>query len=279
MRGSGRDWTGARTGRGRATEEVPPTRFLAADAGPGRADLPGAVMPLVSAVPDAPEVSAAVGKVWKVLERADRVFFTWRADSDVMRIRRGELDDADADPWVAEMRDLCARAERAAGGLFTTDLVGPDGTRAWDPTGLVKGWAVEQAAAALRAVPGIAFSINAGVDILCDVTAGGPAEPWRIGIEDPREAGSISAVVQVTVGALAASGTAARGGHIVDPRTGAAASGVRGSVTVTGPSLTWADMWATVSLLDEEAPGRAQAATGAWGEPGDWGDYRVAWAV
>ncbi|MBI4939670.1 MAG: FAD:protein FMN transferase, partial [Actinobacteria bacterium] len=44
------------------------------------------------------------------------------------------------------------------------------------------------------------------------------------------------------------SGTAARGAHIVDPATGAAPSGLL-SATVVGPSLTWADVYATAAFV------------------------------
>ena len=73
------------------------------------------------------------------LHRADDVFSTYRADSDLMRIRRGELDETEADPWYADVRALCEEAATVTNGLFTTDLVGPDGSRGYDPTGLVKG--------------------------------------------------------------------------------------------------------------------------------------------
>ena len=56
-------------------------------------------------------------------------------------------------------------------------------------------------------------------------------------------------------GAVATSGTAARGAHLYDPLTGTFVERT-GSVTVVGPSLMWADVWATAlfvgppSLLD-----------------------------
>jgi thiamine biosynthesis lipoprotein len=49
-------------------------------------------------------------------------------------------------------------------------------------------------------------------------------------------------------GAVATSGTAARGQHIIDPATGAAATGLR-SASVIGASLTWADVYATAAFV------------------------------
>ena len=57
-----------------------------------------------------PEVFAdAADACFAHLRRADRVFSTYRDDSDVMRLRRGELAPQDADPWVADVADACAR--------------------------------------------------------------------------------------------------------------------------------------------------------------------------
>ena len=47
---------------------------------------------------------------------------------------------------------------------------------------------------------------------------------------------------------MATSGTAARGQHITDPGTGAPATELL-SATVVGPSLTWADVYATAAFV------------------------------
>jgi FAD:protein FMN transferase len=62
----------------------------------------------------------------------------------------------------------------------------------------------------------------------------------------------VSATVNLVSGGLATSGAAARGGHVVDPRTGAAIDRP-GSATVWGPSLVWADVWATALFVDPAA--------------------------
>ncbi len=79
--------------------------------------------------------------------------------------------------------------------------------------------------------------------------------PWRVGIEDPAERTRLAATVELTVGAVATSGNAARGAHITDPRTGSPVDRP-GSATVTGPSLLWADIWATAIFVDPEAARR-----------------------
>jgi thiamine biosynthesis lipoprotein len=72
--------------------------------------------------------------------------------------------------------------------------------------------------------------------------------PWRIGIENPYDRSQIDRVVPLIDGAVATSGTAARGAHLYDPRTGQAV-GRPGSTSVIGPDLLWADIWATALFV------------------------------
>jgi thiamine biosynthesis lipoprotein len=196
---------------------------------------------------DRPEVVTAVEQVWGVLHRVDAVFSTWRADSELMRLRRGDLSAAQAHPWLAEVDRLCVEAELRTKGLFSASF---DGAH-HDPTGLVKGWAVERAALHLRHVPGISWCVNAGGDLLAGAGRGATPSTWLIGIEDPGTPGTVAATVPLRTGGLATSGAAARGAHVLDPRTGAAV--VRpGSATVWGSSLLWADVWATALFVDPQ---------------------------
>ena len=197
---------------------------------------------------DGHEVMTAVGQAFGVLRRVDAVFSTWREDSDLMRVRRGDLDPAGAHPWLVEVERLCAEAERRTAGLFSASY----GDAPHDPTGLVKGWAIEQAAMHLRHVPGISWCVNAGGDLLAGTGRGASPSTWRVGVEDPRVPGVVAARVPLRIGGLATSGAAARGAHVVDPRTGAAVAR-DGSATVWGPTLLWADVWATALFVDPQA--------------------------
>ena len=179
------------------------------------------------------------------LRDADRVFSTYRGDSVVNRLDRGELDLADCPPEVVEVLGLGARAERESGGAFRIRRPGPDGRPRLDPSGVVKGWAVERAARPLRALADTDFSLSAGGDLVCR-TLDPASAPWRIGIEHPHDPSRLVAVVPVHNGAVATSGTAHRGSHLVDGRTGRPPEGVA-SVTVVAADLTWADIDATAA--------------------------------
>ena len=94
-------------------------------------------------------------------------------------------------------------------------------------------------------------SVNGGGDLRLH---GGPApgRPWRIGIADPLRPGSVGAVVAGRDLAVATSGTAERGAHVIDPRTGRPAAALA-SVTVVGPDLTTADAYATAAFVMGDA--------------------------
>ncbi len=200
-----------------------------------------------------PAGEAAWAEVVTELRWVDRVFSLWRPDSSASRLRRGEIVVDDAPPELAEVIELAHQAERESGGAFSAYHPTADGELAFDPTGVVKGWAVERAARHLRTLDGTDFCLSAGGDLVCHLArADSPA--WRIGIEDPADPTRLLARVPVRSGAVATSGTVHRGSHLVDARTGVAPVGVA-SVTVVGPSLTWADIDATAAY----AHGRAAA--------------------
>jgi FAD:protein FMN transferase len=188
---------------------------------------------------------AAWREVVAVLRAADSVFSTYRPDSLVSRLGRGECTLADCPPEVAEVLALGATAQRDSGGAFSVHRPGRDGRRTLDPSGVVKGWAADRAAAPLRALAGTDFCLSAGGDLVCQ-TLEPDHRPWRIGIEDPHDPRRLIAVVPVANGAIATSGGAHRGQHVVDARTGRPPSGIA-SVTVVAGSLVDADIDATAA--------------------------------
>ncbi|MDX6362215.1 FAD:protein FMN transferase [Streptomyces sp. NPDC058274] len=201
--------------------------------------------------PDA--VRAALDEAVAQLHRVDEVFSTYREDSQLSRLARGELSVEECDPEVAEVLGLGAEAERLSDGWFSTTYRGQ-----LDPTGIVKGWAGERAARQLAAAGASGVSVNAGGDVqLYGVP--GAQRPWRVGVSDPLRPGALAAVVSAAGAdelAVATSGTAERGAHIVDPRTGEPAVTDLLSVTVVSPRLTWADAWATAAFAmgSQQAP-------------------------
>ena len=116
----------------------------------------------------------------------------------------------------------------------------------FDPSGLVKGWAIERAAAMLSAAGLTSHSVNGAGDLQCTGEPE-PGQPWRIGMAHPLRPAALAAVVTGRDIAVATSGTAERGAHIVNPHTGQPAADLA-SVTVTGPRAATADAYATAAF-------------------------------
>lgn len=194
---------------------------------------------------DPAAVRAALDQAVAGLHRVDEVFSTYREDSQVSRLACGELTLAQCVPEVAEVLELAAEAERVSGGWFSPSYRGR-----LDPTGIVKGWAVERAARLVAGAGVSGVSVNGGGDVQMLGTPGA-RRPWRVGVADPLRPGGLAAVVSAAGArelAVATSGTAERGAHIVDPRTGRSAVTDLVAVTVVAPRLTWADCWATAAF-------------------------------
>lgn len=202
------------------------------------------------------------------LQDVDRVFSTYRADSHVSRLGRGEIDVDACPPEVAEVLALGELARQQSHGAFDVRRGG-----VLDPSGVVKGWAVERAARPLRALAETDFCLSAGGDLVCRTLD--PMTPaWRIGIENPLATDRLTAVVPVRTGAVATSGLAHRGAHLVDARSGRTPDDIA-SVTVIGPDLTWADIDATAAFaLGVEAAHWLAGRTGRTGLV-VWADGRV----
>jgi len=190
-------------------------------------------MPVTARVRDPAFDPAALDPAFAWLERVDALFSTYRPGSEIRRIDAGTLALADADPLVRGVLARCEALRRATAGAFDARAGGR-----LDPSGYVKGWALERAAALTGARE---LCLDGGGDL---VLRGGP---WRVGIRHPLRRDRLCSVLEVAGGAVATSATYERGQHILDPRTGRPPRGVL-SVTVTGPELATADAYATAAF-------------------------------
>jgi len=179
------------------------------------------------------------------LHEVDERFSPYLPDSQVTRLADGRLAEADVHPDVRAVMSLVDQAAADSDGAFDARRWRADGR--FDPSGLVKGWAVERAAQRMSTTVPDAFAIDAGGDVAVRTGTSG-RRPWRIGIRHPDRPDRIAAVLEVDEGAVATSAAYERGAHIRDPRDGHVPSDVR-SMTVVGPDLTWADTFATAAYV------------------------------
>jgi thiamine biosynthesis lipoprotein len=216
---------------------------------------------------------AAVDAVFGHLRDADARFSPFIEASEISRLGRGEIALEDCSLDVQEVLRRCEELRVLSDGFF--DIRGHRAGGLIDPSGYVKGWAVEAAAGLLDAAGATSYCLNAGGDVI----ARGEPEPgrkWRIGIRHPELADRFAAVVEVRDLAVATSAAYERPGHVVDPHRRRPPEGIL-SITVVGPSLATADAYATAAFAMgtgglawlEDRPGYEGLAIGA--------DRRVTW--
>ncbi len=176
------------------------------------------------------------------LHHVDEVFSTFRPDSDLRQWQRGA---AAASAELTQVLELAGQICELTHGYF--DLFW-NGTA--DPTGIVKGWAVDRAVEIAGARGVTDLMINAGGDLSTRGSRGN-WQPWRVGIVDPADSSTVIAIVNGFDLNVATSGPSERGEHIKckESRTSLAAS-------VCGPNLAIADGIATAAV---SAGGKAMA--------------------
>jgi thiamine biosynthesis lipoprotein len=199
-------------------------------------------MPITVEIIGSPLTDGIFDTVFGYFAYIDETFSTYKANSEIMHINRGELAE---DDWSDDMKtifELADVARQKTDGYF--DIEKPDGT--YDPSGVVKGWAIQNAAEIVKDAGFQNFYIDAGGDIQ---TSGinSDGEPWRVGIKNPFNEQEVVKVVQAKDTAVATSGTYIRGLHIYNPKTGTPADDIA-SFTVVGDNVCDADLVATAAF-------------------------------
>jgi thiamine biosynthesis lipoprotein len=196
-----------------------------------------ATVELYDPVPDERLIEEAF--TW--LHDVDRRFSTYRADSEVCRLDRGELTVDECSEDMRFVLDACARLWRETDGYFDSYATGR-----LDPSGYVKGWSVQVASERFTAAGAVNHLVDAGGDLQVRGRPG-LGRDWEIGIRHPWQKEDVAWVLAGTDLAVATSGTYERGFHVVNPRTGAPATQLC-SVTVVGRDLADADAYATAAV-------------------------------
>ena len=203
-------------------------------------------MPVTVQVADDQAQDEAADAVLADFSLLDQTFSPFIHNSAVSRINRGELQLDEAGQLVDQAVDLCRLYERATDGYFSPSIDGR-----FDPSGLVKGWAIDRACSILDAYGYKDYFVDAGGDVQTHGRSpnGGP---WRIGIRHPIERNKVARVVLASGLAVATSGTYEKGEHIVDPHTNKLANTWL-SFSVVGPDILHADVYATAGCAMGES--------------------------
>ncbi|MDO8742612.1 MAG: FAD:protein FMN transferase [bacterium] len=182
-------------------------------------------------------------KAFEYLAEVDKRFSTYKEDSEISRINRGEICVESASN---EMRDVFALAEKTkkeTDGYF--DIRRPDGLI--DPSGIVKGWAIRNVAALIRDAGYEGYFVNAGGDIAMS-GKNSEGKDWSVGIRNPFKINEIVKVVYPRGKGIATSGSYIRGDHIYNPHAPKEHVKEIVSLTVIGPDVLEADRFATAAF-------------------------------
>lgn len=179
-------------------------------------------------------------KIFSYFNYIDEKFSIYKPTSEMSLINNGALNENDWSDDIKTVFRLCEETKKETDGYF--NIVTRDGSR--DPSGLVKGWAIYNAAELLKKEGFSDFYIDAGSDIESR-GKNGDGKLWRIGIKNPFNQKEIIKVIQVSNLGVATSGTYIRGYHIYNPKNDYEAASDMLSLTVIGPNIYEADRFAT----------------------------------
>jgi thiamine biosynthesis lipoprotein len=199
-------------------------------------------MPITLEVIDPSATDKVFDDVFAYFEYVDQKFSTYKPDSEISRINRRELllEESSAD-----MKTIFALAKQTL--LETNGYFNIQHNEIYDPSGVVKGWAIFNAAQILHQKGFKNFYVEAGGDIqMSGVNDMG--QKWRVGIRNPFNLDEIVKVLSVTDCGVATSGTYVRGQHIYNPLDADQLITDVLSLTVIGPDIYEADRFATAAF-------------------------------
>jgi FAD:protein FMN transferase len=219
-------------------------------------------------------VEAALDAFFATLADLEVQFSPYLPDSEVSRLGDGRLAERDASADLRWVLAACDHLASTSDGAFDARRHRADGRL--DPSGFVKGWAIDEARRHLDDAGLRCYAINAGGDVVVRGTPE-PDRGWLVGIRHPDAADKLAARLEVRSGAVATSGLYEREAHIRDPRTGATPADLV-SLTVVGPELTWADAYATAAFtMGRDGPAWVERHPG-YGALAVTTDARLVWS-
>jgi FAD:protein FMN transferase len=194
-------------------------------------------MPVIIEICDDDVKDNVFEKIFDYFRYVDEKYSPFKPESEVSLVNRGKLKIRDVSSELQEILELCDKTNEATDGYFDPFFEGT-----FDPSGMVKGWAIYNASKILDNLKIKNYYVNAGGDIQ---TSGHSqkGEPWQIGIRNPFNTSENVKVVMLTGEGIATSGTYEKGEHIYNPKGSIQDEII--SLTVIGPNIYEADRFAT----------------------------------
>jgi len=199
-------------------------------------------MPIILEIIEPCVTGAIFDEVYDYFGYVDRKFSTYKEDSEINRINKGELSLADSSEDMQGIFRLAEETRLNTNGFFEIRR-----DHRFDPSGIVKGWAIYNAARRIEEAGFKNYYIYAGGDIQVS-GKNEKGEDWRIGIQNPFDQAEIIKVLSLHDCGIATSGTYARGQHIYNPKKQGEHVNEIVSLTVVGPNVYEADRFATAAF-------------------------------
>ena len=199
-------------------------------------------MPITVDVVDARVKESDIASVFDYFVYVDKLFSTYKKESEISRLNAGEITKKQVSTDVRQILQLADDTKKESNGYFNIEHNGKI-----DPSGIVKGWAIYNAAAILKEHGFQNFYIDAGGDIQVS-GKNGKGTSWTIGIKNPFKQDEIVKIVKLENKGIATSGLYIRGNHIYNPHNGAEPIIGIASMTVIGPTVYDADRFATAAF-------------------------------
>lgn len=199
-------------------------------------------MPATVEVCDSTVTAQHIDEVFILFTHIDETFSPYKDTSEISRLNRSELTLEQLSPEVQDVLRTCEGIKQETQGYFDVYHNG-----SCDPSGYVKGWAIQQAADYLHKQ---GFS-NFFVEIAGDLQTAGlnsEGKPWQVGIRNPFNLDEIVKVLSLSGKAGATSGSYLRGAHIYNPLNTEDTLGEVVSLTVVGDRIVEADTYATAAF-------------------------------
>lgn len=199
-------------------------------------------MPIIVEIPGDNDQNK-IKKVFNYFRKIDQKFSTYKKNSEISQINKGEIKKNNFSPEMKLILDLADQTKMDTNGFF--DSFNPI-IKLIDPSGIVKGWAINEAAIKLKKLGVKNFYIAAGGDIQVS-GRNSQNKSWKVGIKNPFSPLEIIKVIEVETEGVATSGTYERGTHIYNPISKQSANEIA-SLTVIAPNIYEADRFATAAF-------------------------------
>ncbi len=198
-------------------------------------------MPVTLEIIDESATQKDLDDVYSYFTWVDNKFSTYKKDSEITKFNEGKIKRHDFSFEMKVIFAKSAQTKKETDGYFDIKH-----NNYYDPSGIVKGWAIYNAAQILKKRKFKNFFVDVGSDIQV-YGKNSEGKNWKIGIKNPFNQNQIVKVLSITNLGIATSGTYIRGQHVYNPKDCKPITEIL-SLTVIGSDIYEADRFATAAF-------------------------------